>query len=116
MSIEKTFKPDWDYNFWFYKHKFAWVMEMLDLIYDYEFADGEIEGMLLDVEKAKQEKSTALSGGMHYGKKGTMYLGLKLDEENSDIVHVVISTSKKFEAEINFLDLLQCKYDGVCKV
>jgi hypothetical protein len=116
MAIEKTFNPDWEYNFWFYKHKFTWIMEMLGLVIDYEFSPGEIKGMQLDVEKAYTNKSTALSGGLHYGNKGTMYLGLKIDEDNSDIVQVLISTSKKFEAEIKFVDLLQCTYDGVYKV
>ncbi len=47
MSIEKTFKPDCDYSFWFYKHKFHWIPEMLDLVMEYEFAKDELDGMLL---------------------------------------------------------------------
>ena len=115
MSTEKTFNPDWEYKFWFYKHKFQWIMEMLDLVFDYEFADGEIEGMLLALAKTEGKQRDPFVGGLHYGKNGTMYLHLELDAENNDIVHLLISTNQKFESQIKLIDLLQCTYEGFTK-
>ncbi len=115
MSIEKTFKPDNEYSFWFYKHKFHWILEMLDLVIEYGFSKGELEGMLLSLTATNNEVASKWEGGLHYGQKGTMFLNMALDSENKDIVHLSISTSQKFKSQIELIDLIQCKYEGFTK-
>jgi hypothetical protein len=113
--IEKTFNPDYDYSFWFYKPKFEWIMEMLDLVMDYKFSDGEVEGMLLSLANTNDVDKSKWSGGLHYGNKGTIYINMALDAEDRDIVRISISTNTKFKAQIEFIDLLQCTYEGFHK-
>jgi hypothetical protein len=115
MSVEKTFNPDYEYSFWFHKSKFEWILEMLVLLIDYKFSDGEIEGMLLSLANTNDEVGSKWSGGLHYGNKGTMYINMALDAEDKDIVHISISSSIKFQSQIEFIDLLQCTYEGFHK-
>jgi hypothetical protein len=115
MSIEKTFNPDYEYSFWFYKPKFEWIMEMLDLVMDYKFSEGEVEGMLISLSNTNDEDGSKWSGGLHYGKKGTMYINMALDAQDKDIVHISISSTVKFQPQIEFIDLLQCTYEGFHK-
>jgi hypothetical protein len=114
-STDKTFKTDYEYAFWFYKSKLEWILEMLALVIDYKFADGEIEGMKLALETTNSEDPSKWSGGLHYGKSGTFYINMALDAENRDIVSISISTLKKFKAQIEFIDKLQCTYEGFHK-
>jgi hypothetical protein len=115
MSIEKTFNPDYEYSFWFYKPKFEWIMEMLGLVMDYKFSDGEVEGMLISLANTNYEDKSKWSGGLHYGIKGIMYINMALDGEAKDIVHISISSTVKLQPQIEFIDLLQCTYEGFHK-
>jgi hypothetical protein len=101
MSIEKTFNPDYEYSFWFFKSKFKWVLEMLALIIDYEFAEEEVEGMLYSIFYSNDVDKSTWVGGLHYGKKGTMYITMALDEDDRDIVHILISSNTKFQSQLN---------------
>jgi hypothetical protein len=115
MSIEKTFNPDYEYSFWFHKSKFEWILEMLALIMDYKFTDGEVDGMIISLTNTNDEDGSKWSGGLHYGKKGTMYINMALDADDKDIVHISISSTVKFQPQIEFIDLLQCTYEGFHK-
>ena len=115
MAIEKTFNPDYDYSFWFHKPKFLWIMEMLALLTDYDFAIGEIDSMLLSLENTNDTDASKWSGGLHYGNKGTMYINMALDAENRDMVHISITTKKEFQTRLEFIDLLQCSFEGFHK-
>jgi hypothetical protein len=115
MSIEKTFNPDYEYSFWFHKPKFEWIMEMFDLVMDYKFSDGEVEGMLISLANTNNEDKSKWNGGLHYGNKGTMYINMALDAEDKDMVHISISSTVKFQPQIEFIDLLQCTYEGFHK-
>jgi hypothetical protein len=115
MSVDKTFNSDYEYSFWFYKSKFEWIMEMLGLVIDYEFADGEIKGMELDLKNTNNQDPSKWSGGLHYGNSGTFYINMALDPENTNIVSISISTMKKFQPHIEFIDKLQCTYEGFHK-
>jgi hypothetical protein len=88
---------------------------MLALVIDYEFADGEIEGMKMQLEKTNNQDSSKWSGGLHYGNSGTFYINMAMDVENRDIVSISISTLKKFQAQIEFIDKLQSTYEGFQK-
>jgi hypothetical protein len=113
--MEKTFNSDYDYSFWFWKTKFEWIMEMLSLVIDYDFADGEIEGMKINLANTNDTDGSKWSGGLHYGNKGTMHINMTLDKENRDMVHISITTNTKFKAQIEFIDLLQCTFEGFHK-
>jgi hypothetical protein len=115
MTKEKTFNPDYEHSFWFWKTKFSWILEMLALVMDYDFTDGEVDGMLLSLNNTNDEDKSKWSSGLHYGNKGTMYINMALDAENRDIVHISISANTKFKAQIEFIDLLQCTYEGFHK-
>jgi hypothetical protein len=115
MSIDKTFNTDYEYSFWFYKSKFEWILEMLALVIDYEFTEGEIDGMLLDLYQTNSDDPSKWSGGLHYGNSGSMYINMALDVEKRDIVNISISTMKKFQPQIEFIDKLQCTYEGFHK-
>jgi hypothetical protein len=115
MSVEKTFNPDYEYSFWFRKSKFEWILEMLALIIDYKFTDGEVDGMLISLTNTNDEDGDQWNGGLHYGKKGTMYITMALDTEDKNIVHISISSTVKFQPQIEFIDLLQCTYEGFHK-
>jgi hypothetical protein len=114
-TTEKTFNPDYEYSFWFFKHKYIWVIEMLGLVIDYEFADGELDGMYLSLDDTNDEDKSKWSGGLHYGNKGTLYISSALDAEDRDIVHILISANEKLKPKIEFVDLLQCKYKSAVK-
>jgi hypothetical protein len=115
MSMDKTFNTDYEYSFWFYKSKFEWILEMLALVIDYEFAEGELEGMKLALENTNNQDPSKGTGGLHYGNSGTIYINMALDIENKDIVSISISTLKKFQVQIEFIDKLQCTYEGFHK-
>jgi hypothetical protein len=115
MSIEKTFNPDYEYSFWFHKSKLEWIIEMLALVIDYEIIDGELDGMLLNLDTTNNKDASKWSGGLHYGNKGTLYLSMALDAEDTDKIFISISTNKKFQPQIEYLDLLQCTYEGFHK-
>lgn len=66
----KQFNPDFEYSFWFYRHKFSMIVEMIALLIDYDLMDGELEGMEADLAETNHEKLAKWSGGLHYGKKG----------------------------------------------
>jgi hypothetical protein len=106
----KQFNPDFEYSFWFYRHKFSMVVEMIALLIDYDLADGEIEGMALDLVGTNNEKIDKWSGGLHYGKKDVVYMKFSQDAENKEIIHVFISTHKELKERIEFIDLLQEHY------
>lgn len=112
MSIEKTFNPDYDYSFWFWKTKFKWILEMLGLAMDYNYSEGEIDGMEISLRNTNNEDGSKWSGGLHYGNKGTMYINMALDNEDRDKVFIQITSSKKLQAQIEFIDLLQCTYQS----
>jgi hypothetical protein len=114
-STDKTFNTDYEYSFWFYKSKFEWIVEMLALVIDYEFADGEMEGMLISLANTNNEDASKWSGGLHYGNKGTLYINMALDADDKEILHISISTMQKFESQLEFIDLLQCTYEGFHK-
>jgi hypothetical protein len=114
-TTEKTFNPDYEYSFWFFKQKYIWVIEMLGLVIDYEFADGELDGMYLRLAHTNDEDKSTWSGGLHYGNKGTLYISSALDAEDRDIVHLLISSNEKLKSKIEFVDLLQCKYKSAIK-
>jgi hypothetical protein len=88
---------------------------MLALIMDYKFTDGEVDGMIISLANTNDEDGSKWSGGLHYGKKGTMYINMALDAEDKDIVHISISSTVKFQPQIEFIDLLQCTYEGFHK-
>jgi hypothetical protein len=115
MAIEKTFNSDYEYSFWFYKSKFEWILEMLSLVIDYEFADGEIEGMKLGLANTNNNDASKWNGGLHYGNKGSFYINMALDAENRDIVFISISTMQQFKPQIELIDQLQCNYEGFHK-
>jgi 3'-phosphoadenosine 5'-phosphosulfate sulfotransferase (PAPS reductase)/FAD synthetase len=106
----KQFNPDYEYRFWFWRHKFEMVLEMIALLIDYDFMDGEMEGMRLDLDKTDNTKVDKWSGGLHYGKKDVVYMKLAQDIENKDIIYVFISTHKELKERIEFIDLLQEHY------
>jgi hypothetical protein len=106
----KQFNPDYEYSFWFWRHKFTMVVEMIALLIDYDLMDGEIEGMELDLVGTNDEKLDKWTGGLHYGKKDVMYMKFAQDAEDKDIIHAFISTHKELKERIEFIDLLQAQY------
>jgi hypothetical protein len=106
----KQFNPDFEYRFWFWRHKFEMVLEMIALLIDYDFIDDEKEGMLLDLEHTDHESTSKWSGGLHYGKKDVLYMKFAQNVDNKDIIHVFISTHKILKERIEFIDLLQEHY------
>jgi hypothetical protein len=105
------FNPTAEYSFWFWKHKLPMVFELLALLIDYDFADGEIEGNILGIEGTNNEIESAwFSAGLHYGNKNCLYIRLSQDAENVDIVHIFIAFDKKIKEQIEFIDLLQSKF------
>jgi hypothetical protein len=114
-NIAKSFNTDYEYSFWFYKSKFEWILEMLALVIDYDFTEGELEGMLNDLSQPRNDDPSKWSGGLHYGESGSMYINMALDAENRDIVNISISTMKIFQPQIEFIDKLQCTYEGFHK-
>jgi hypothetical protein len=90
-------------------------MEMLDLVMDYKFSDEEVEGMLISLANTNDEDKSKWSGGLYYGNKGTLYINMALDVEDKDMVHFSISSTVKFQPQIEFIDLLQCTYEGFHK-
>jgi hypothetical protein len=106
----KQFNPDFEYSFWFYRHKFSMVVEMIALLIDNDLADGEIEGMALELVGTNNEKLNKWTGGLHYGKKDVVYMKFAQDAENKEIIHVFISTHKELKERIEFIDLLQEHY------
>jgi hypothetical protein len=72
VSTSKKFNTDYEYSFWFYKSKFDWILEMLGLLIDYKFADGELEGMLADLSQTTNNDPSKWSGGLHYGNSGSL--------------------------------------------
>jgi hypothetical protein len=55
VSTSKTFNTDYEYSFWFYKSKFEWILEMLALLIDYEFAEGDSDGLLFDLSQTDSD-------------------------------------------------------------
>jgi hypothetical protein len=43
---------------------------MLAFIMDYNFTDGEVDGMIISRTNTNDEDGSKWSGGLHYGKKG----------------------------------------------
>jgi CO dehydrogenase/acetyl-CoA synthase beta subunit len=109
----KQFNPDFEYSFWFYRHKFTMVLDMLALLIDYDFMEGETEGMLLDLDDTNHEIAAKWSGGLHYGKKDVIYMKFAQDVENKDIIHIFIATHKVLKERIEFIDLLQERYKWI---
>jgi hypothetical protein len=106
----KQFNPDYEYKFWFWRHKFTMVVEMIALLIDYDLMDGEIEGMELDLANTNYEKVDKWSGGLHYGKKDVVYMKFAQDIDNKEIIHVFIATHKALKERIEFIDLMQERY------
>jgi hypothetical protein len=106
----KQFQPDYEYQFWFWKHKFGMVMEMLSLLIAYDLSDVEVEGMILSLPGTDHEAVSKWIGGLHYGQTDVMYIKFALDRENSDIVHCFIATHAELSERIEFVDKLQCTY------
>jgi DNA-dependent RNA polymerase auxiliary subunit epsilon len=115
MSKSKLFHCDYEYSFWFFKTKFEWILEMIGLMVDYPFAEEELIGMELSLADTKDEDPNKWSGGLYYGNTGSLYINMALDTENRDLVHIRISTTKQFQAQIEFIDKLQCNYEGFHK-
>ncbi len=109
-SKSKQFNPDFEYSFWFWRPKINIVLEMLALLIDYDFMDGEIEGILLELNETDSENPSKWSGGLHYGKKDVIYLKLAQNIENKDIIHCFIATHKILKERIEFIDLMQEHY------
>jgi hypothetical protein len=109
----KQFNPDFEYNFWFYRYKFTMVLDMLALLIDYNFMDGEMDGMLLELDNTNHEIISKWTGGLHYGKKDVLYMKFAQDIENKDIIHAFISTHKILKERIEFIDLLQEYYKWI---
>ncbi len=114
-KINKQFNPDFEYNFWFYRPKFTMVLEMIALLIDYDFMDGEMDGMLLDLDNTDHENVSKWSGGLHYGKKDVVYMKFAQDIENKNIIHIFIATHEVLKERIEFIDLLQEHYKGFQK-
>ncbi|MFM2269054.1 MAG: hypothetical protein RL757_2495 [Bacteroidota bacterium] len=108
--INKQFNADYDYSFWFYRHKMEMIFDMIALLIDYEFMEGEMEGILLDLDNTNHEDQSKWSGGLFYGKKDVVYLKIAQDIENKDIIHIFIATHKVLKERIEFIDLLQEHY------
>jgi hypothetical protein len=106
----KQFNPDYEYRFWFWRHKFTMVVEMIALLIDYDLMDGELEGMELDLANTNHEKTDKWSGGLHYGKKDVVYMKFAQDVDNQDIIHVFIATHVVLKERIEFIDLMQAHY------
>lgn len=105
------FSPDEDYSFWFWRHKFEMVFEMLALLIDYEFSEGELDGNLLGLGGTNNEIDTEwFSAGLHYGKKHCLYIKIAQDSDDKDIIHIFIAFDKQLKEQIKFIDLLQCSY------
>jgi hypothetical protein len=88
---------------------------MLALVMDNKFSDDEIEGMLLSLENTNNEDGSKWNVGLHYGNNDTTYINIALDKRDRDIVHISIYTNTKFKNQIDFIDLLQCTYEGFHK-
>jgi hypothetical protein len=106
----KQFNPDFEYSFWFWRHKFPMVVEMIALLIDYDLMDGELEGMELDLANTNNEKTDKWSGGLHYGKKDVVYMKFAQDIDNKDIIHAFIATHEVLKERIEFIDLMQEHY------
>lgn len=110
----KQFNPDFEYSFWFWRHKFTMVVEMIALLIDYDLMDGEIEGMELELAGTNagtnNDKLVKWTGGLHYGTKDVVYMKFAQDADNLDIIHIFISTHKELKERLEFIDLLQEHY------
>jgi hypothetical protein len=106
----KQFNPDFEYSFWFCRHKFTMVVEMIALLIDYDLMDGELEGMELDLANTNNEKTDKWLGGLHYGKKDVVYMKFAQDVDNKDIIHIFIATHEVLKERIEFIDLMQEHY------
>lgn len=109
----KQFNPDFEYSFWFWRHKFSMVVELVALLIDYELSEGEIEGMELDLGNTNDEKLDKWTGGLHYGSKNVVYMKFALDAENRDMVHVFISTHKELKDGLELINLIQERYNFI---
>ena len=106
----KQFNPDFEYRFWFWKHKFSMILELLALLIDYDFSEGEIESMEADLTNTDYTEISKWSGGLHYGKKDVLYIKFAQDTDNKDIIHIFIATHKALKERIEFIDLVQEQY------
>ncbi len=106
----KQFNPDFEYRFWFWKHKFSMILELLTLLIDYDFSEGEIEGMEADLTNTDYTEISKWSGGLHYGKKDVLYIKFAQDTDNKAIIHIFIATHKELKERIEFIDLIQEQY------
>jgi CO dehydrogenase/acetyl-CoA synthase beta subunit len=105
------FNPNDEYSFWFWRHKFHMVFEMLALLIDYEFAEGELEGNISGLEGTNNEDDSKwFSSGLHYGKKHAIYIKIAQDAEDRDIIHIFIAFNSVLKERIEFIDKLQCSY------
>jgi hypothetical protein len=104
------FKPEFEYNFWFWRNKFDMVMNLLALLIDYNFMDGELEGMLLEIKATDEENMSEWSGGLYYGKKDVLFIKLAKGSENKDMIYVFIASAKNLSDRIEFIDLIQNNY------
>jgi hypothetical protein len=108
----KQFGPDYDYRFWFWRHKLPMVVELFALLIDYDFMEGEFEGLELELEAAKNNAAhlNEWAGGLYYGKKDVIYLKMAQEIENRDIIHVFVASSKILKERIEFINLIQEHY------
>jgi hypothetical protein len=111
-SLDKNFNPDYEYSFWFWQPKLQWILEMLALVIDYTFVNGEIDGIRLSLNDTNNEEPKKWSSGLYYGNKGSMYISMALEAENRDMVNILIASNQIFEEQIIFIDLLQSTYNG----
>jgi hypothetical protein len=113
--MNKGFAPDFEYTFRFHKSKFEWIAAMLALVIEYEFEGHEVERMKLSLADNNGVQNDKDGSGLHYGKKGAMYLSITVDVPDSDKISIFIATSKKFQPQVEFINLLQCTYEGFHK-
>jgi hypothetical protein len=104
------FNSEFEYSFWFWKDKFEMVMNLLALLIDYDYTDGEIEGMLLDINATDEDKLANWSGGLHYGKKDVLYIKLAKGADNDQMIYVFIAGKNVLKDRVEFIDLIQNHY------
>jgi hypothetical protein len=111
----KQFNPDYEYRFWFWRYKFTMVADMIALLIGYDWTDGELDGLALDLANTNSDSVDKWSGGLYYGKKDVVYMKLAQDADNKDIIHIFIATHKELKACIEYIDVLQEHYKWLQK-
>jgi hypothetical protein len=104
------FNSEFDYTFWFWKDKYEMVMNLLALLIDYEYTDGEMEGTFLDIKATDDDKLALWSGGLFYGKKDVLYIKLAKGADNDQMIYVFLAGKNILKDRVEFIDLIQNNY------